>query len=124
MEKKQEAAIHNVLKTFPELDQNSDSYDDEFYKLAVQYEKSIDPLDPERPMKAAKLAALDTGRIEKITKAKVIQDDARRSRMLSEGGIEAKESKKEKASNMNKNALKSLLKIDPAKVEKYIKETK
>lgn len=122
IEKKQEVAIQNVLKTFPDLDQDSESFDKEFYDLAVAYEKTIDPMDPDRPLKAAKLAALDTGRIEKLTKAKVIQDDSRRARILSEGGIEAKESKKEKATTMNKNAIKSLLKIDPAKIEKIMKE--
>jgi hypothetical protein len=124
IEKQQETTIQNVLKYYPELDRDSDSYDEEFYKLAVSYEKAIDTMDPERALKAAKLAALDTGRVERLTKSKVIQDDARRSRLLAEGGIEAKDSKKEKNSSINKSAIKNLLKIDPAKVERYMKESK
>lgn len=122
IEKAQKVVLDTVFKTFPELDKSSDDYDAEFFNLAVEYEKNINELDPDRPMKAAKLAALDLGKVEKITKAKVLQDDARRSRILSEGSAPSKETKKSQPKgNMNNAAISRFLKVDPKKVEKYAK---
>lgn len=122
VEKSQQESLNKVFKTFPELDQNSDTYDTGFYNLAVEYEKTIDPLDPDRSFKAAKLAALDIGKIEALTKAKVLQDDSRRARILEEGTAPTKTTKKAAAeTKMNKAAISQFFKIDPAKVEKKAK---
>lgn len=123
VEKAQQDALNKVFTTFPELDQNSDNYDSKFYNLAVEYEKTIDPLDPDRSFKAAKLAALDIGKIEALTKAKVLQDDSRRARILEEGSAPAKGTKKATPElKMNKSAIATYFKIDPAKVEKRAKQ--
>lgn len=124
IERAQKAALDSVFKTFPELDRNSDDYDASFYELAVEYEKTIDQLDPDRSMKAAKLAALDTGKIEKLQKAKLLQDDSRRNRILSEGSATNKDSKKNAApkQEMNKAMISRFLKVDPAKIAKYAGE--
>lgn len=123
VEKAQTAVLGTVFKTFPELDKSSDEFDSGFFDLAVEYEKSIDQFDPDRSIKAAKLAALDLGKVEKLTKAKVLQDDARRSRILSEGGTSTKESTAKSApkQTVNKANLARYFKIDSAKVEKYAK---
>lgn len=124
--KAQKAALDSVYKTFPELDQNSESFDTEFFNLAVEIENTISEKDPQRSMKAAKLAALELGKVEKITKAKVVADEANRRRILSEGGAQSKETrapqKKMSTENMNKAAIKQFFKVDPAEVEKYAKE--
>ena len=120
--KTQRQTLEKVYATFPELDKNSDAYDSKFLDLAIEYEKSIDATDPERPMKAAKLAALDVGKIEALTKAKVLQDDNRRSRILSEGSTSTKETKKATPDlKMNKSAIQQYFKIDPSKIEKRVK---
>lgn len=119
----QQAALKNTYKTFPELDQNSDSFDSDFFQLAIEHEKFIDINDPQRPMKAAKLAALELGKLEKLATQKVLQDEARRSRILGEGSVQPKDTpKKSSTASMNKQALTRLLKIDPALVEKFAKE--
>ncbi len=118
------AVLDVVFKTFPELDQQSDDFDKAFFDLAVKHEKSINQADPDRSIKAAKLAALDLGKMEKLTKSKVLQDDARRSRILSEGGTSTKESSAKSApkSEINKSFLNQYFKLDAAKVAKYAKE--
>lgn len=124
VEKAQKLSIDQVFKTFPELSKSSDDFDPEFLDLATNYESNMNPKDPERPMKAAKLAALDLGKIERITKARVIQDEARRTRMISEGSLPSKESTKQTGPKLtiNKKNIEKWFKIDAAKVEKFAKE--
>lgn len=126
VEKAQDASLEQVFKTFPELLKSSDDFDQDFFEKAVAIEKTLDRNDPERPMKAAKLAALEVGKLEKLTKAKVIADENRRTRMLAEGGSPSKDASKQNAkspkSSVNKAAVQRWFKIDPAKVEKQVKE--
>jgi hypothetical protein len=126
IEKAQNEALDQVFKTFPELNKTSDDFDQDFFNLAVEYENSLDKKDPARPMKAAKLAALDLGKIERIQKAKIIQDEARRTRMLTEGSAPSKEGSTKAApkQQMNKAAIEKWFKIDASKVEKFVKEEK
>ncbi len=120
---KQLASLDVVFKTFPELDKESDDFDAVFFNAAIKHEKQFDQFDPDRSLKAAKLAALDLGKMEKLTKSKVLQDDARRSRILSEGGTSTKEATAKSApkTELNKAALSQYFKLDAAKVQKYLK---
>lgn len=123
LERAQKSALEQTFKTFPELQTSSDDFDQEFFNLAVEYETKMDASDPQRPMKAAKLAALELGKMEKITKAKLLQDENRRSRIISEGSASSNE--KAKPSNkqtLNKSAIKQYFKIDSAKIEQYAKD--
>lgn len=122
--KAQKASLDSVFKTFPELNKNSDEFDNQFFDLAVEFEEKMDASDPQRPLKAAKLAALELGKLEKLTKAKVLQDENRRNRILSEGSAPSKETSKAsgKKLDMNNKAIKQFLKIDPAKIEQVLKD--
>lgn len=123
IDKAQQESIERVFAAFPELNPDSASHDEQFYKLAVEYEKKIDPMDPARSLNAAKLAALDLGRVEQLTKNKLLQDESRRTRYIEEGGSPKKETKaqaKTMSSEQAKN-LKRHFNIDPKKVEQFTK---
>jgi hypothetical protein len=124
LEKAQKETISKVYKSFPELNQDSDQFDSNFFDLAVEHEKTISPTDPQRSLKAAKLAALDLGKIEQITKAQILQDEKRRTRYLEEGGAEMTAAKAKKSPTISQEAannLKRYLKIDAKKVEAQLK---
>lgn len=110
-----------AVEMFPELDKSSENFDAQFYNLTDKYFGDINPNDPEAPLKAAKLAALDLDKIGKAASKKVLDDDARRSRKLSEGGIPSRDTKPEPKGKMNDQRLKNLLGVDPAKVAARIK---
>lgn len=122
---KQVDAWQNALDMFPELNPDSEQFDEGFYK-AVDAEFSTNQRkDPKGPLKAAKLVALEMGKIEQLTRQNLLKDDARRSRILSEGASTPRESKKEKdpASSFNVKGL-ARLGIDPEKLAKRIKANK
>ena len=122
---KQVDAWQSALEMFPELNPESDSFDEAMYK-AVDAEFSTNQRkDPKGPLKAAKLVALEMGKIDQLARSNVLKDEARRSRILSEGSSTPREAKKEKdaASQFNVKGL-ARLGIDPAKLAKRIKENK
>lgn len=122
---KQVDAWQEALSMFPELNPESDSFDDKFYK-AVDTEFSTNQRkDPKGPLKAAKLAALELGKIEQLTRTSLLKDEARRSRILSEGTSTTRESKKEKdiSSQLNAKGL-ARLGIDAEKLVKRMKANK
>jgi hypothetical protein len=109
VKKGQEQAWSKALELFPELNQESEHYDESFYKLADSFYGSFDlSKDPEAPLKAVKLAALESGKVEKLAKEKLLRDEARRSRMIAEGGSIPKDMKREKAPNLNEQNLARL----------------
>lgn len=121
----QKTAFQDAVSMFPELDPESDSFDEKFYK-AVDAEFSTNQRkDPKGPLKAAKLVALEMGKIEQLTRSSLLKDEARRSRILSEGSSTPREAKKDKdpASQFNKQGL-ARLGIDPEKLAKRIKANK
>lgn len=123
---KQVDAWQEALTMFPELNPESESFDEGFYK-AVDAEFSTNQRkDPKGPLKAAKLAALELGKIEALTKANLLKDEARRSRIMSEGLSTPREAKKEKdvSANFNITALAKLGIKDPTRLAKRIKENK
>lgn len=121
----QKTAFQDAISMFPELDPDSDSFDEKFYK-AVDAEFSTNQRkDPKGPLKAAKLVALEMGKIEQLTRSSLLKDEARRSRILSEGSSTPREAKKDKdpASQFNRQGL-ARLGIDPEKLAKRIKANK
>jgi hypothetical protein len=124
VEYEQRANFQRALEMFPELKQDSDNFDKEFYDLAdSHFRYSLNKNDPEAPLKAAKLAAVELNKIERLAKAKVLTDDARRNRILSEGGSResANSVKDNTGSQMNDNRLKKLLKVDPDSIRALMK---
>lgn len=125
-EEKQKTALDEAYRMFPEMNPNSDEYDDEFYKQ-VDAEFSLNlKNDPRGPLKAAQLVALQQGKIEQLTRANLIKDEARRSRILSEGGSqtrEAKKAEKDPSSSFNTKNL-ARLGINSDKLAKRMKANK
>lgn len=107
--KGQEAAWSNALELFPELNQDSDSFDEKFYKAADKYYSSFDlTKDADAPLKAVKLAALEMGKVEQLAKEKILKDEARRSRIISEGSSTPRENKKKDSMSLNESNLARL----------------
>lgn len=122
---KQVDAWQEALGMFPELNPDSEAFDEKFYK-AVDAEFSANlRKDPFGPLKAAKLTAMEMGKMEQLTKNKLLKDEARRSRILSEGSSTPREAKKtqDPASQFNIKGL-ARLGIDATKLAKRIKENK
>jgi uncharacterized phage infection (PIP) family protein YhgE len=118
----QEQAWQKALEIYPELNQDSEQFDEKFFKLADRYYGSFDlTKDSEAPLKAVKLAALEVGKIEQLTKERLLKDEARRSRIISEGGTAPRESKQEKEPEMDANRLAKLGIKDPEKLKARIK---
>lgn len=124
-QEKQRDAWQEALTMFPELNPESDSFDEKFYKAVDAEFSSNQRKDPKGPLKAAKLAALELGKIEQLTRQNLLKDEARRSRILSEGASTPREAKKDKdpAANFNVKGL-ARLGIDPEKLAKRIKNNK
>lgn len=125
-EQKQVDAWHEALQMFPELNPESENFDEKFYKAVDVEFSSNGRKDPKGPLKAAKLAALEMGKIEQLAKTNLLKDEARRSRILSEGSSTPREAKKEKdvTANFNVGNLARLGIKDPAKLAKRIKDNK
>lgn len=121
----QKTALQEAYEMFPELNPESDNYDEKFYK-AVDAEFSTNMRkDPKGPLKAAKLIAMELGKIEQLTQNKLLKDEARRSRILQEGSSTPRDAKKaseavkpEYAKNLSR------LGINLDKLNKRIKDNK
>lgn len=122
---KQVDAWQEALTMFPELNPESDGFDEKFYKAVDAEFSSNQRRDPKGPLKAAKLAALEMGKFESLTKANLLKDEARRSRIMSEGISTPRDAKKEKdpAATFNTRGL-AKLGINPEKLAKRIKDNK
>lgn len=115
----------NAVNSFPELNQKSDDYDPEFYSAVDRYYTAFtkaDPTDREAFTNALELAAAKFGKTERVLKDKLLKDEARRSRIIAEGGAVPRETKKEKEPQLNLKALQSKLGIDPEKLKKRMKQ--
>jgi hypothetical protein len=120
----QRTAWTQALEMFPELNQDSDSFDEKFYAVADKHYSTFNlERDSEAPLKAVKLAALELGKIEQLTKEKLLKDESRRSRIIAEGTSAPRESKREKEVQLNATAL-SKLGINPEKLKQRLKANK
>jgi len=121
LREKQHQSWKQAVQMFPELDPESDSYDDKFFKLADKEFLRFRQDDVDAPLTAVEIAARKMGLYEKRSKEFVLEDDARRSRILGQGGAPTKSTKEEKSLKMNEGALKRFFGIDAKKLEKRIK---
>jgi len=124
-QQKQVDAWNQALEMFPELNPESEHFDDKFYKAVDAEFSSNQRRDPKGPLKAAKLIALELGKIEQLTRQSLLKDEARRSRIISEGGTTSREAKKDKdpAAQFNVKGL-AKLGINPEKLAQRIKNNK
>lgn len=120
---KQKQSFEKALELFPELDPKSDIYDSDFYTLVdAEFKKQAMSKDPNAPLKAAKLVALDQGKLEKLQRNQVLADESRRTRMLSEGGnAPNKASKTKSAMPDSLKQLSQLFGVKTESVEKLMK---
>lgn len=124
VQKAQQEAWSKAQEMFPELNPESETYDERFYKLADQIYSEFDlSKSKNAPLLAAKQAALELGKIEQLTKEKLLKDEARRSRIISEGGAVPRESKKEQEVKLNEKGL-ARLGINPDKLKARLKANK
>lgn len=121
----QKSALQEAYEMFPELNPDSESFDEKFYNAVDAEFSSNLRRDPKGPLKAAKLIAVELGKIEQLTKTKLLKDEARRSRILSEGSSTPRESKKaqDPASGFNVKGL-ARLGINADKLAKRLKDNK
>lgn len=118
--------FQEAKKLFPELDDESDAFDATFYKdVDRTYEKLLkaDPTDKDALKDAIELVANRTGKNKRIVKDEFLKDEARRSRIISEGASTSRESKREKDPQINESMAKRLG-VDPAKLAARIKANK
>jgi hypothetical protein len=108
---------------FPELDQKSETYDEDFFREVDSMYRQLSAIkDPDAPFKAAKLVALERGKFEQLEREKLFADESRRSRILSEGGAAPKQNTKPKESvPENLKALAQLLGTNQDKLKDHIK---
>lgn len=109
-----------MAKIFPELDKDSPDYDPTFYKKADSiYQKNYMD-DPKGAEEAIQIAAAQTGRLKRLAEMAVLQDEAKRSRKLSEGSSSTKN--KTAATEDSESTQKAVSKfgIDP----KFFKKAK
>jgi hypothetical protein len=105
----QQESWQKALETFPELNQNSDKFDEKFYQLADKFYADYDVKRvKDAPYRAVREAALELGKIEQLTKEKFLKDEARRSRLIAEGTTASKEQRKEKDPQVNESMLARL----------------
>jgi Na+/phosphate symporter len=115
----QKASLQKAVDAYPELsDQGS-----EFYQMVDKYFAKNFAGEPNGPEEAAAFVAFKLGYNKKAAAEAVLNDDARRSRILSEGGTAARQTAPETpgTSGINENRLKNLLGVDPAKIKARMK---
>jgi hypothetical protein len=125
LKKEQAASYKEACVLFPELDQASENFDEDFFKqVDSEFRKLSSLKDPQAPLKAAKYIALEQGKMDQLARSRVLQDDSRRSRLLEEGGSQGNHSAKKQASDelpKNLSTLAGLLKVDTDGLKKHIK---
>lgn len=125
LKEKQAASLQEACEIFPELDQQSESFDEDFYKAVDQeFRKLSSTKDPHSPLKAAKYVALEQGKIERLTRSKLLQDESRRSRLLGEGGTGQSRAQKKSSDELpaNLSALADILKVDKKGLKDHMKK--
>lgn len=104
-----------IKSVYPELDQQSDTFDSEFFQLAdVYYQEFSTSKTPmirkQAVQKAVQQAALETGKFQQLERSKALSDEARRSRLLGEGTTAPKGVQKDAESEVSSN-VKTLAKL-------------
>lgn len=116
-------SYQNALHAYPELDPNSDKFDDKFHALADRYYASLKTSGfADAPLKAVRMAALDLGKTEQLERERILADEAKRMRTLGEGTNSPKQGQKNRSETSYNQTLAGLLKIDPKSMDDYMKK--
>lgn len=124
VELKRFEAFNEAKKIYPQLDKNSDQFDERFYEAVDKEYLRFNQFDIEAPLTAAQIVAQRMGLTAKQIKEQVLLDDNRRTRVLAEGGaVDNKPSKADTASlsSMNEQRLSKYLGVNPEKLKQRIK---
>ena len=125
MVEKHKTSFHQALKVFPELNQESETYDKSFFQAANKYYEALKGTDADAPMKAARLAAIDFNKYEQIERERVLTDEAKRSRMLGDGISSPRgHQKQEVGITDNLKSLAQLLGKDQKKLGEFYEKNK
>lgn len=117
-----ERDYQEAVTKFPELDQNSDQFDEKFYALVDKlYTKRSKDNDPEALKEAVEVAAVRLGKVERLAQDKILKDEARRSRLISEGGTTSRESKKAESISLNLENLARVGIKNPDRLKERVK---
>lgn len=124
MQQKHAESYQNVLKSYPELNQDSDTFDEKFHSKADAYYRALSATnDPDAPLKAVRLAAMDLGKFEQIERERVLADEARRMRTLGEGGTSHRGAQANQTSDNQKlKGLAGLLGVKGTDLDAHIKK--
>lgn len=117
--------FNKALDQFPELNEQGDDFDPKFYQLVDSFYtkfRKADPTDVDAFQNALELAANKSGKNQRLIQDKILADEARRSRIIAEGGAVPKEQRKEKEPEINLKALSKLGIKDPEKLKARIKQ--
>lgn len=124
MQQKHAESYQDVLRSYPELNQESDTFDEKFHSKADAYYRALSSInDPEAPLKAVRLAAMDLGKYEQVERERLIADEARRMRTLSDGGSSHKGGQPSQNTDTSKlKGLAGLMGVDTKGLEQHIKK--
>lgn len=115
-------SYQEALQSYPELNPDSERFDDRFLKLADTYYASLRASGfADAPLKAVRMAAMDLGKYEQLERERILADEAKRMRTLGDGSVAAKQGQKEKQASYNQT-LASLLKIDAKGMQEHMKK--
>jgi hypothetical protein len=115
--------FEEMKKIYPELDKDSDSYDSDFYREADRIYQKAFVDEPTGAKDAVQIAAVKTGRIQRLAEQALLKDEARRSRKIAEGSSNTKANKASNEDDGDDAQVKkgmSKFNIDP----KYYKKAK
>jgi len=124
MQQKHAESYKNVIKSYPELDQNGDNFDGDFHSKADAYYRALSSInDPEAPLKAVRLAAMDLGKFEQVEREKLVADEANRMRTLGYGGHTSKTGSNAQAKDDSRlKGLAGLMGVSGSELDKHIKK--
>lgn len=124
MQQKHAESYQDVLKSYPELNQEADIFDEKFHSKADAYYRALSSInDPEAPLKAVRLAAMDLGKYEQVERERLIADEARRMRTLGDGGSSHKGGQPSQNTDTSKlKGLAGLMGVDTKGLEQHMKK--
>lgn len=120
IKEKHRDSYQQALQAYPELNPDSDQFDEKFHKIADSYYKALASThDPEAPLKAIRLAAVDVGRFQQVEREKLLADEIKRTRTLGEGSMAHRSAQKQTQGSVPENVkgLAQLLKVDLKQIE-------
>jgi hypothetical protein len=124
MQQKHAESYQDVLRSYPELNQEADTFDEKFHSKADAYYRALSSInDPEAPLKAVRLAAMDLGKYEQVERERLIADEARRMRTLGDGGSSHKGGQPSQNTDTSKlKGLAGLMGVDTKGLEQHMKK--